>query len=629
MTAKQSSAQDSKRLGNFLALVWPHLRSRLWPIVLTVLLGVIAAFGQSAPVLLIQPLWPAMFPGEEGIETGAPSALSRFIAGLGEWITGGAEADQPRMQLVIAVAVVLAALGLLAGLAQYAFVVLSRWVGYSMVVDLRQNIARHLMGLSVRYHGRREFGDLLSRISADVQATLYSIDVLLRELVQEPALALSYLAMAIYIAPDLALTLLIALAVLAVPVAVLSRKVRKGSTRSLTSLGASVQAMSQMFQGVRTVKSFRAEERELAHYARLNDDFLRQSMKMVRSIALTRASSTLISNLGLGVMLVVMAWFVIDRDVFRNGGGVAIFFVSVAQCYNHLRRTTQGITRLQESMGAAQRLQDLLDERTDLIETRHPEPFPGLGRGIELDGVGYRYEEPLGGDSEEYWALRGIDLVIRPGEKLALVGPSGGGKSTCMDLVARFLDPTEGHVRVGGKDLRQLAISDWIDQIALVGQVPFLFHASIGDNIRYGKPDASQAEVEAAARAAHIHDFIRSLPKGYETDVADAGSRLSGGQRQRIAIARALLKRAPVLLLDEATSALDSESEQEVQQALDELMVDRTVIVIAHRLSTIRNADRIAVLEHGRLVELGTHQELLQLGGTYARLHSLQQVTAH
>jgi ABC-type multidrug transport system fused ATPase/permease subunit len=213
---------------------------------------------------------------------------------------------------------------------------------------------------------------------------------------------------------------------------------------------------------------------------------------------------------------------------------------------------------------------------------------------------------------------------VRPGETLALVGHSGAGKSTLIDLIARFIDPDQGRITAGGRDLRELTLDSWTALYAMVGQVPFLFHDTLRENIRYGKPDATEAEIEAAARAAHIHDFIRMLPRGYDTVVGDEGSRLSGGQRQRITIARAILKGAPLLLLDEATSALDSESEAEVQRALDELRAHRTVIVIAHRLSTIRNADRIAVLELGRLVELGTHAELLRKNGAYARLHRVQ-----
>jgi subfamily B ATP-binding cassette protein MsbA len=271
-----------------------------------------------------------------------------------------------------------------------------------------------------------------------------------------------------------------------------------------------------------------------------------------------------------------------------------------------------------ESVGASERIQALLDETPDLVERSGARAAPPLGSGLRFEGVSFTYP---GGDGP---AVEGLDLEIRTGETLALVGPSGSGKSTIVDLVARFIDPVKGRVTIDGVDLRDLTLDSWTSQYAMVGQTPFLFHASIEENIRYGKPDATSEEVEDAARAAGIHDFIAGLPSGYQTNVADAGSRLSGGQRQRITIARAFLKSAPLLLLDEATSALDTESEKIVQEALERLMSHRTVIVIAHRLSTVRNADRIAVLERGQLAEIGSHRELLARGGVYARLHRVQ-----
>jgi subfamily B ATP-binding cassette protein MsbA len=613
------AASSSERLTGFGRLVGPLLRRRVGLLLSVVVLGLLSAFGQNAPILLIEPLWPAMFPGSESAAE-APKALQRFFSGLRELILGGQplETAEQRFQVVWLVAAALALIGLLAGLATYSFALLSRKLSLTLVIELRERLARHLMGLSLRYHGRRELGDLMSRVSADVQTTLFSIDLVLRDMVQEPARALVGLGIAIYAAPELTVTLLVALPLLALPVALLSKKVRRGSTRSLTSLGASVQAMTQMFLGVRTVKAFRAEERELENYRRLNQDFLRQSMKMARSIALSRASTTFLSNLGLGAMLVLIAWFVIERADLLNGGGVSMFFIGVAQAYNHLRRTTQSFTQLQEAMGAAVRLQALMDERADLIEAPDAVALPSLGEGLRFEGVGFRY------DPRERPALEDFGLFLRAGESLALVGPSGSGKSTLIDLVARFIDPDRGRILVGGVELAKARLDDWSRLFAMVGQVPHLFHTTIGENIRYGRPEATQAEIEAAAKAASIHDFIVSLPEGYATNVADAGSRLSGGQRQRIAIARALLKGAPLLLLDEATSALDSQAEQEVQAALETLMQGRTVIAIAHRLSTIRNADRIAVLDQGRLVELGSHEQLLAKKGLYARLYALQ-----
>ncbi|MCL4142123.1 UNVERIFIED_CONTAM: hypothetical protein GTU68_021409 [Idotea baltica] len=278
------------------------------------------------------------------------------------------------------------------------------------------------------------------------------------------------------------------------------------------------------------------------------------------------------------------------------------------------------MTSVEESVGASVRLKEVLDEEPDVVDVENPITLTEFKDSIRVDGVSFDYK---GGDGQ---ALTDINLDIKRGETLAIVGSSGSGKSTLMALISRFYDPNEGAVLVDGTSLKDVSIDSWTTLFSMVDQSPFLFHTSISANLRYGKPDATEEELHDACRAAQIHDFIISLPEGYETNVADAGARLSGGQRQRITIARALLKGAPILLLDEATSALDTESERGVQEALETLMKGRTVIVIAHRLSTIKNSDRIAVLEHGKVVELGTHDELNKKGGAYARALELQKI---
>jgi len=647
------------RLGDLYRLLRPHAAPHIVALVAVVFLGLGSAMLQKGAYLLLDPTWTILFPGEDvpsivvDMADAVPAdgeeaevsddggILVAFKEKLNEWKDAGQHAIIGDPELLAAdpdlrkdalwrVGGIVAVMALLAGLFQYGMGVLAGFVSLRMVVSLRMQLARHLMGLSMRYHSGRQFGDLLSRISSDVGRTTQVVQLVLKDLVQEPLMFVVSIGFAMFIAPLPTLFVLLGLPLFIAPIAILMRKIRKSSHRSATQLGSTFQVLTQMFQGVRTVKAYRAEERELQRFQDTNEDFVHVTMKMVRASTLSRAWTIFFTNFGIAALVVVFGMLVVGGYVSQNGGEMLTFFLMISQASSHLKRTTRTIAQVAESQGPAQRLLELLAEEPDVVEREEPVQIDSLGAGVCFEGVGFEYPEDEGEDAGSTdvrrFSLSKIDLEVRPGETLALVGASGSGKSTLLDLVARFVDPTSGRVTVGGHDLRDISFDSWTSHYALVTQSPFLFHTTIAENIRYGRPDATQSEVEAAARAAHIHEFIQALPEGYETDVRDAGTRLSGGQRQRITIARAILRDPELLLLDEATSALDTESEKAVQAALEEVMVGRTTIVIAHRLSTIRNADRICVLEEGRIVEIGSHDELLERGGVYARLHAVQAV---
>ncbi|MBI4575175.1 MAG: ABC transporter ATP-binding protein [Planctomycetes bacterium] len=487
---------------------------------------------------------------------------------------------------------------------------------YRIVMDVQNDLFHHLSTLSLRFHHHHKVGDLMSRITNDLSSTGAVLVLVFSDLLLQPISLGASVFWCLFFSWKLTVLLVAVLPVMIVPMVVLGRRIRDRAHGRQVLAGRVVEAMQQLFGGIRTVKAFGAEEAESERFRAVNLDAFRKSMRVVRARLASRGVLEFLNNFGVPIIIFVGGWAVISGGFDMSPGDLVGFMGSVAMMYMPLRIFSKAYNMVQESQAGAQRVFELLDEEAEIRDVPDAVDLDGIRRGIRLRDVHFGYErEPV---------LRGVDLEVRVGETIALVGPSGAGKSTLLDLLPRFHDPDRGAVEVDGVDLRRFRRSTLLDHIAVVGQDPYLFNTTIGANIRYGRPAASQAEVEAAARAAYIHDFIAGLPQGYETEVGERGVMVSGGQRQRLTIARALLKDAAVLLLDEATSSLDSESEREVQRALDNLMAGRTCFVIAHRLSTVIHADRIAVVEEGRIADVGRHEELLGRCPTYARLYAMQ-----
>ncbi len=511
--------------------------------------------------------------------------------------------------------VVIAAVLALASAGRYYFVIT---LGERVVSDLRRDVFSHVTRLSPAFFDHAQSGEIVSRLTADATQIKSAVGATASVALRNVILGLGAVAMMVVTSPKLSGLVIAAIPVIVLPLVAFGRSVRRKSRMAQDTLADAAAYASEQIGSVRTLQAFTNEKL-------VTDKFggaVETAFQAARDSVFARSFLTFFAIFTIFASVVAVLWFG-SRDVLSGAmspGTLGQFLLYSVFAAGALGALSEVWGELSQAAGAAERLTELLAEQPAIVSPAHPKPLPAMTKGaVEFRDVSFSY--PVRPDRS---AVHGLSFAVKPGETVAIVGPSGAGKSTVFSLILRFYDPDAGAILVDGVDVREADPDTVRGRIAIVPQEVTIFAATAADNIAFGRPGASGADIEAAARAALADEFILRLEKGYDTQVGEKGVTLSGGQRQRIAIARAILRDAPILLLDEATSALDAESETLVQTALEHLMQGRTTLVIAHRLATVLKADRILVIEDGRIVEEGTHRSLVKKGGTYARLAKLQ-----
>ncbi len=505
---------------------------------------------------------------------------------------------------------------LLRSLFAYLSMYLTNWAALRAVADLRTKLFDHLQNLSLGFFSHARTGDLISRITNDTQILHNVIGGWLSSVVKDPVTLVCLLAVLLSQQPRLTLISIVVLPVCLVPIIVYGRKVRKSARAMQTHAAELSNLMHECFTGNRIIKAYGLEDMVLVEFRETTRKYIGHMLRVIRANEIPSQVTEFLGGLGVALVFVYVGLFADQSKGPPDPGSFIAFVGSIFLMYPPIKNLTRLQNQLQQARSANHRVFELLDTVSTITDPPKPVPLQASQADIQFDNVDFDYGEKM--------VLHGINLTVQAGRLVALVGSSGSGKTTLTNLLLRFYDPQRGAVRIGATDIRQVAIGDLRQQIALVTQETILFNDTVRRNIALGRPGATDAEIEAAARHAYAHEFIMEKPLGYDTVIGEKGVALSGGQRQRIAIARAILRNAPILVLDEATSALDTESERAVQAALEELMQGRTTICIAHRLSTIQKADLIVVLDHGCIVETGTHAELIQQRGVYRKLYELQ-----
>ncbi|BBB32680.1 ATP-binding cassette, subfamily B, bacterial MsbA [Thermotomaculum hydrothermale] len=487
--------------------------------------------------------------------------------------------------------------------------------GHKVIRDLRNDLYSSIINQSVSFFDKYHSGTLISRITNDVYIIQNAVTSKIGDLFKETLFLILIVAAIFYIDYKLSFLLMVIFPLIVVPVILISKAIRKATTLSQMKMAEMMNILKETISGSRIVKAFAMENFEIKKFVNKNYEFFKANVKLVAATVMSSPIMELVGAISLSIVIVYGNMKIKSGEM--TTGTFMTYVMNVLLLYSPIRRLNRVNNEMQQAMSALKRVFSLMDEKNKIKSPTKPVKFPEEIKEIEFKNVSFSYD----GKKK---VLDNINLKAKRGETIAVVGSSGDGKTTLVNLIPRFYDCTDGQITINGIDIREFDLKDLRNNIGIVTQETILFDDTVFNNIAYGRSDIPLEKVEYAAKLAYAHDFIKKMKKGYDTNIGESGLFISGGQRQRLAIARALLKNPPILILDEATSALDTESEVLVQKALENLMKNRTTFVIAHRLSTIRNADRIYVISKGKIVEVGTHEELLKKNGVYKRLYNIQ-----
>jgi subfamily B ATP-binding cassette protein MsbA len=599
-----------RRIWRLLRYIRPYALYSLVSVVLMAVVGAMAAFR----ILLVKPIFdnvlsPNAPPGLVLVfripHTAFDINLQRFLPSYfhNAWT-------------VVAVALVGSAF--LKSVCDYFGTYLVNRAGFGMITDLRNDLYDAVLRRSVGFFQKHTTGTLLSTLINDIEKVQFAMSSVLSDFLQQ-TFTLIFTAIAVVIVGGkLAWVLLLFVPVVILSARRIGRRVRQTTRKGQDKLAEIQEILHETITGNRIVKAFGMELWEMNRFRRAARRLFDANLKSVSVQAISSPLMDWIASIAIALLLLLGRQSILHQQM--TAGSFITFLIAVFTLYDPVRKFAAFYNSFQQALGASEEIFKFMDAVDDVQEKKRAFVLNGFSEEIRFEDVGFAYES----DGEIKQVLHDINLTVQPGEVIAFVGPSGAGKSSLVNLIPRFFDVNEGRILLDGHDLRDVTIASLREQIGKVTQETVLFNDTVRNNIAYGQPDVAMSRVEEAARMALAHDFILNMPDGYNTKIGEKGTRLSGGERQRLAIARAILKNAPILILDEATSALDMESEQFVQAALANLMQGRTVFVIAHRLSTVRRASRIAVIEQGEITEIGTHEELMQHSGTYRRLYNMQ-----